>query len=633
MLRQFISLLHERAPLLREYLSNHPPIRSRATVIFEELQRIERAMQYHLHGAIQELVAEYRARTIEECKEAIIRHRAFLKTNHQGMEISRLHLYAAQLVVNPKLAVRVVIARGPYAAKVIKSFQKQCAEVYLVCAEWERNSYAAGLAGHQNVVYVDRLENLDEVMQAIRTIKQKHPLATLLVDPGYDFHAESPAASAACWELGVQFAGAPPNALAFFSSKMKSKILAKRCGIPTVPGFDIKPGPYQDMVKNIKKLGRYVMMKGDNGGGGTANYKIDTENPEALRDFLISKNLLSEDGKAVLASKKRFFVESCLEKFSHIEIQGGVDKRGTFTLMSRDCSVQRRNQKLLEFAPARHPLTALAQQAAEAMLPHVHAMGYLGLLTFEFMAARDENNNPVIYFLEINPRIQVEHTVTEMLYEIDLPELKARITAGELADDYFKEVLATKYGLAGTGLSTQQKLEWLRLFSPHRVAVEVRLNAYETKRNHQTQKVEIYGINRRANTVSGDPSIHFGIEDGSHVDSRNVNSNIALVCAGGKTYEEALQNAHDKLGTCKTDIPTNQGYLNFMLTHIKANPEFPLDNQSVDELDNLFYPAIKLDASNIKSLSMFAASSALETLEENDAEMGYRYGGRVNTHD
>ena len=160
MLRQYNLLVRRKTLLVQQYLSGNHLLFSSSKSVWEEICKTNNQMRQRFSGVVDELIEKYSTLTIQQCTN-IVKTQLELanaeNANDPSGEISRIHAYAAQLVVNPKLAVRVVVARGPYAAKVIKSYRQHAPEVYLICAEWEKDALAVRLAGHEKVFYVNRL--------------------------------------------------------------------------------------------------------------------------------------------------------------------------------------------------------------------------------------------------------------------------------------------------------------------------------------------------------------------------------------------------------------------------------------------------------------------------------------------
>jgi 3-methylcrotonyl-CoA carboxylase alpha subunit len=241
------------------------------------------------------------------------------------------------------------------------------------------------------------------------------------IHPGYGFLSENADFAAACAAADVVFIGPPEAAIRAMGSKAESKALMERSGVPLVPGYH---GEAQDLAllrKAARDIGYPVLIKASAGGGGKGMRIV--ESPKDIEAAIEGAK------REALASfgDDRVLIEKYLTRPRHIEIQVFADTHGnTISLFERDCSIQRRHQKVLEEAPAPAMDPARRKTMGEAAVAAARAVGYVGAGTVEFIAEGE-----AFYFMEMNTRLQVEHPVTEMITGLDLVEWQLRVAAGE----------------------------------------------------------------------------------------------------------------------------------------------------------------------------------------------------------
>jgi acetyl/propionyl-CoA carboxylase alpha subunit/acetyl-CoA carboxylase carboxyltransferase component len=350
--------------------------------------------------------------------------------------------------------------------------------------------------------------------------------------PGYGFLSERPELAARCAAAGLRFAGPGPEALALFGDKAATRARARELGVPVLAGTGVDPPPEQ--VRALLREHGAVMVKAVAGGGGRGLRPVTRE--EDLTEAQLAETMRRCASEAASAfGDGRVYAEQLLTGARHIEVQVLGDGTGQVAVLGdRDCSLQRRRQKLVEIAPA-----ALADEvrarlsAAAAAL--VGSAGYAGLATAEFVVQDDE-----IAFLEVNPRLQVEHTVTEQVTGLDLVELGLRVADG-----------ATLGGLALDA-------------APRGVAVQARVNA-ETMRPDGTFLPGGGTLSRfqppAGRGVRVDTAGYPGYTVSAHYDSL-----LAKVITTGGTLEEAARRAVRALAEFDiAGVPTNAALLQALL--------------------------------------------------------------------
>lgn len=241
------------------------------------------------------------------------------------------------------------------------------------------------------------------------------------IHPGYGFLSENADFADLCQKCGLVFVGPSGNVIRKMGNKASARDLMRRCGVPVVPGSD---GPVESVGQALaiaEKIGYPVLIKASSGGGGRGIRRVDTP-----RDLPALFDAARQEALACFADGE-LYIEKLIEHPRHIEFQILADTQGHVVhLGERDCSIQRKNQKLVEEAPSRALTPALREKMGQAAVTAAQAAGYVGAGTVEFVL--DEAGN--FYFIEMNTRIQVEHPVTEFVTGIDLVRQQLRIAAG-----------------------------------------------------------------------------------------------------------------------------------------------------------------------------------------------------------
>ncbi len=316
---------------------------------------------------------------------------------------------------------KILIAnRGEIACRVIKSARKMGIRTVAVYSDADRNALHVKMAdeavhigpppANQSYIVIDR------IMEAIRQTGAE------AVHPGYGFLSENMKFAEALEKEGVVFIGPPSPAIEAMGDKITSKKLAMEAGVSTVPGYMGLIADADEAVKISNEIGYPVMIKASAGGGGKG-MRIAWSDEQARDGFQSSKNEAASS-----FGDDRIFIEKFVTQPRHIEIQVLGDSHGNCVyLHERECSIQRRNQKVIEEAPSPFLDAATRKAMGEQACALARAVGYTSAGTVEFIV--DGNRN--FYFLEMNTRLQVEHPVTELITGVDLVEQKIRVAAGE----------------------------------------------------------------------------------------------------------------------------------------------------------------------------------------------------------
>ena len=247
------------------------------------------------------------------------------------------------------------------------------------------------------------------------------------IHPGYGFLAESAALARACEAAGIQFIGPTPEHLDMFGDKTAAKRLADAVGVPTIPGTDAALDDPAELAAHGERIGFPLMIKASFGGGGRGMRIVRNAGEFSRRLEEAQREAASAFGRPEV------FLERYIAKAKHIEVQILGDAHGNLVhLWERDCSVQRRHQKVIEIAPAPNLDPAVRQAVCDAAIQIGKAVHYENAGTVEFLVDRDTNQ---FYFIEVNPRIQVEHTVTEEVTGVDIVKSQILIAQGTPLDD------------------------------------------------------------------------------------------------------------------------------------------------------------------------------------------------------
>ena len=316
---------------------------------------------------------------------------------------------------------KILIAnRGEIACRVIKTARKMGIKTVAIYSDADRNALHVKMADEAvhigpspaNQSYIV----IDKVMAAIKQTGAE------AVHPGYGFLSENSKFAEALEAAGVAFIGPPKGAIEAMGDKITSKKLAQEANVSTVPGYMGLIEDADDAVKISNEVGYPVMIKASAGGGGKG-MRIAWNDQEAREGFQSSKNEAANS-----FGDDRIFIEKFVTQPRHIEIQVLADQHGNAVyLHERECSIQRRNQKVIEEAPSPFLDAATRKAMGEQSVALAQAVGYTSAGTVEFIVDGDRN----FYFLEMNTRLQVEHPVTELITGIDLVEQMIRVAAGE----------------------------------------------------------------------------------------------------------------------------------------------------------------------------------------------------------
>ena len=315
---------------------------------------------------------------------------------------------------------KVLIAnRGEIAVRIIRACRELGVATVAVFSEADRTALHAQLA--DEAICIGPANTADSYLNIKAILAACEVTGADALHPGFGFLSENAAFARMCEKCGVAFIGPPASSMEQMGDKSMAKATMKAAGVPVVPGSDGEVPSLSDARRIAEEIGYPVMVKASAGGGGRGIRRVDTPSQleaaltaakeEALRFF-------GDDG---------VYIEKFIEDPRHVEIQLLADSYGNVvSLGERDCSLQRRNQKLIEECPCPVMIPSLRKAMGQAAVKAAVACGYRSAGTVEFLLKGKE-----FYFMEMNTRIQVEHPITEMVTGIDLVKTQIRIAAGE----------------------------------------------------------------------------------------------------------------------------------------------------------------------------------------------------------
>jgi pyruvate carboxylase len=433
---------------------------------------------------------------------------------------------------------KVLIAnRGEIAIRIIRACRELGIRTVAIYSEEDKNSLFRTKADEAYEIGkgqspIDAYLDIDEI---IRMAKSKGCEA---IHPGYGFLSENADFAEACERAGIEFIGPTHEMMNSLGDKIQSKLLAEKVGVPTIPGVDAAINSEEEAVEFAHKCGYPIMLKAAAGGGGRGMRIVRSEE-ELLPQFRSAK---SEAAKAFGIDD--IFIEKYLEEPKHIEVQILGDKYGNVVhLFERDCSVQRRHQKVIEFTPALCISEEQRQSICNDALKLAKAMKYRSAGTCEFLMDKEGNH----YFIEMNTRIQVEHTVTELVTGIDLVQDQILIAEGYPLDS--DEI----------GIKSQDDIKSNGYAIQCRVTTEDPANNFAPDTGTITQYRSASGFGIRLDGGNG--------FTGSVI-SPYYDSLLVKVCSHGRTFNDTINKAIRALKEMRIEgVKTNIGFLLNVLNH------------------------------------------------------------------
>ena len=332
---------------------------------------------------------------------------------------------------------KILIAnRGEIACRVIKTAKQMGIKTVAVFSDADRNALHVQMADEAvNIGPPPANQSYIDIEKVISAVKKTNAQA---VHPGYGFLSENAKFAQSLSDIGVTFIGPPENAIESMGDKITSKKIAQEAGVNTVPGYMGVIKDEDEALSISEKIGYPVMIKASAGGGGKG-MRIAWNDSEVKEGFQSSKNEAASS-----FGDDRIFIEKFVTQPRHIEIQVLADTKGNcIYLGERECSIQRRNQKVVEEAPSSFLDEKTRRKMGEQACNLAKAVGYSSAGTVEFIVDKDKN----FYFLEMNTRLQVEHPVTELITGIDLVEQMILVATGKPLSITQKDIKLTGWAI------------------------------------------------------------------------------------------------------------------------------------------------------------------------------------------
>jgi acetyl-CoA carboxylase biotin carboxylase subunit len=396
---------------------------------------------------------------------------------------------------------KVLIAnRGEIAVRVMRACRDMGITSVAVYSEADRAALHARYA--DEAYCIGPAPAAQSYLNAASIINTARTCGAEAIHPGYGFLSEQADFAQACVEAGIVFIGPPPGALRLLGDKVAAREVAERAGVPSVPGSAGRVSPTQ-ALELAPTIGYPLLIKAAAGGGGKGIRRVDE--PAALEPAL---RMAATEAQASFGDDG-LYLERYLDPVRHIEVQVLADRHGNFIhLGERECSVQRRSQKLVEEAPSVAVTPELRQRLGAAAIAIARESGYENAGTVEFLLDQDG----AFYFIEANARLQVEHPVTELISGLDLVREQLRIAAGE------------PLSLAQDDVSLRGS------------AIECRITAEDATKGFMPSLGRIEHVNEPSGPgVRVESSLFTGMEVGPHYDSL-----LAKLCVWGADRPQAL---------------------------------------------------------------------------------------------
>ncbi|HUC09922.1 MAG TPA: acetyl/propionyl/methylcrotonyl-CoA carboxylase subunit alpha [Stellaceae bacterium] len=421
---------------------------------------------------------------------------------------------------------KILIAnRGEIACRIIRTARRIGIATAAVYSQADRDALHVALA--DEAWPIGPAPARDSYLNIVAIIDAAQASGAQAIHPGYGFLSENPDFPTACDRAGLVFIGPSAAAIRAMGSKAAAKKLMEEAGVPVVPGYHGDDQDPEHLAEQVRRIGLPVLIKASAGGGGRG-MRIVTETAE------FASALASARREAASAfGDDRMLIEKYLERPRHIEVQIFADHHGnTVHIFDRDCSIQRRHQKVIEEAPAPGLDETRRRAMGKAAVAAARAVGYVGAGTVEFVVPGGLSTN--FFFIEMNTRLQVEHAVTEAITGLDLVEWQLRVAAGERLPLQQPELTARGH------------------------AIEARLYAEDPQRDFLPQTGTLHQLHLPPDEMA---RVDAGVRQGDSV-TPYYDPMIAKIIASGGDRAAAINRLRRALAaTGVLGVPTNLGFL------------------------------------------------------------------------
>ena len=428
---------------------------------------------------------------------------------------------------------KILIAnRGEIAVRIIRACKEMNVKTVAVYSEVDKDAMHVKLA--DEAICIGPANSSKSYLNFKNIIEAANITGADAIHPGFGFLSENSQFAKICEESNIKFIGPNYKVIEIMGNKSNAKELMKNAGVPVVPGSDGSVKGLKDAIKIANEIGYPIMLKAAAGGGGKGIRIVNV--PEELES---NYNIVKQEAK-ISFNDDEIYIEKFIKNPRHVEIQILADEHGNVIhLGERDCSIQRRNQKVIEETPSTAIDDKLRNKMGESAIKAVKASGYTSCGTIEFLVDSDKT----FYFMEMNTRIQVEHPITEERTGIDIVKAQIRVSAGEPLKIKQKDIKFNGY------------------------SIECRINAENPDKNFRPCPGTITGvILPGGNGVRVDTAIYSGYTIPSNYDSM-----IAKIITHGDTRNEAISKMKRALEeTVIEGVDTN---IDFLFKIIK-NPNF-----------------------------------------------------------